>query len=64
MGDERLRTWNKFSQKQEVEASPEPVLTPGKKCRNLEEDREQKVYADIWVLLIILLLLLLFSTRG
>jgi len=30
MGDERLRTWNKFSQKQEVGASPEPILIPGK----------------------------------
>ena len=30
MGDERLRTWNKFSQKQEVGPSPEPTLISGK----------------------------------
>lgn len=29
MGDERLGMWNKFSQKQEVGASPEPTLIPG-----------------------------------
>lgn len=30
MGDERLQIWNEFSQKQEIGASPEPTLIPGK----------------------------------